>query len=327
MWGRTVALSVDAWGDVREERHSVRVAVIGATGVLGTSAVTALVSAGHDVVAMARTPEKALLLDALGVTPVVTGLSDHDGLVGLFADADAVCNLATRIPVGLAGVLPHAWRGNDRLRTEGVRRIVVAAREAGVRRLIQESVSFLYADQGDEWVTEDSPIDITRATEPASVAEAQVQEYLCDSRTGVVLRFGLVVGDDPMTRYLLRTAAQGRRIGLGDPEGWLHPLHTDDVGAAVVGALSAPSGVYNVGAEPVLRSEYVQAFAHEVGRDQVGFMSPFMSKLAGTRAEPLARSLRVSSDRFIATTGWSPMHAKFDATWFEGVDRTARAAR
>ncbi|MBA2463568.1 MAG: NAD(P)-dependent oxidoreductase [Nocardioidaceae bacterium] len=304
----------------------MKVAIIGATGVLGTSAVVALVAAGHDVVGLARTPEKAALLERHGASPVVTGLSDHDGLVGLFAEADAVCNFATSIPVGLSGVWPGAWRSNDRLRTEGVRRVVAAAREAGVRRIVQESVSFLYADHGDDWITEDSSLDITRATEPVSVAEAQVQDYLCDSRAGVVLRFGLVVGHDPMTRWQLRSALQGRPIGLGDPEGWLHPVHTDDLGTAVVAGLVAPSGVYNVGAEPVARSEYVQAYGHAVGRDDVGFISPMMSRLAGARAEPLARSLRVSSDHFTSTTGWTPNHAKFDATWFEDVDMTAAEA-
>ena len=168
----------------------MKVAVTGATGVIGTSAVSELVAAGHDVVGLARTQEKSDLLASLGATGRLGRLGDHDFLVELFSGADAVVNLATHVPVGLSGALPRAWRTNDLLRTEGVRRVVEAARDAGVRRIVQESVSFLYADQGDDWISEDSPLDITRATEPASVAEAQVQDYQCGSRTGVVLRFG-----------------------------------------------------------------------------------------------------------------------------------------
>ena len=52
------------------------------------------------------------------------------------------------------------------LRTTGVANVVEAARTAGVRRVVQESVSMLYADQGDEWITEQSPVDITPMTEP-----------------------------------------------------------------------------------------------------------------------------------------------------------------
>jgi nucleoside-diphosphate-sugar epimerase len=295
----------------------VKVAVTGATGVIGSSAVSALVAAGHDVVGLARTPEKADLLAGLGATPYVGSLADHELLVGMFTGADAVANLATHVPVGLAGAIPGAWRTNDRLRTEGVRRVVDAAREAGVRRIIQESVSQLYADQGDTWVAEGSPLGITRATEPASVAEAQVQGYTCDSRIGVVLRFGFIVGDDEMTSWQLRAAVQGRSVGLGDPEGWLHPVHTDDLGPAVVAALSAPSGVYNVGSEPVRRADYVQAYADAVGRRELSFLSPFMTRVAGSRAEPLARSLRVCTDHFTASTGWSPRRASFDAGWLE----------
>ncbi len=304
----------------------MRVAVTGATGVLGTSAVAALVAAGHDVLGLARTPEKVALLESRGASAVQASLADHEGLVALCQGADVVCNLATHIPVGLVGMWPGAWRTNDRLRTEGVRRIVAAAREAGVRRIVQESVSFLYADHGDTWITEGSALDITRATEPASVAEAQVQTYACDSRVGVVLRFGLVTGNDAMTRWQLRNAVQGRPIGLGDPDGWLHPVHMNDLGGAVLAAVDAPSGVYNVGARPVRRSDYVAAFAKAAGRERVGFVTPVLRRLAGNRVEPMARSLRVSSDHFTATTGWMPEHAAFDATWLEDVDLTSGAA-
>ena len=300
----------------------MKVAVTGATGVIGRAAVAELVRAGHEVVGLARTEEKADLLGSLGATPRLGRLGDHDFLVDLFSGSDAIVNLATNVPVGFAGALPGAWRTNDRLRTEGVARMVQAARAAGVRRIVQESVSFLYADQGDDWVTESSPLDITRATEPASVAEAQVQDYVCDSRVGVVLRFGFIVGDDQMTGWQLKAAHQGRSIGSGDPDGWLHPVHTDDLGSAVVAALSAPSGVYNVGAEPMRRADYVQAFADAVGRPGLSFMSPLMARLAGGRAEPLARSLRVCSDHFTASTGWTPSRRRMDASWLQHLPAT-----
>ena len=58
---------------------------------------------------------------------------------------------------GTARCCPGAWRRHDRLRTDGVANVVEAARRAGVRRVVQESVSFLYADQGDDWITEQQP--------------------------------------------------------------------------------------------------------------------------------------------------------------------------
>ncbi|HEX6514850.1 MAG TPA: NAD(P)-dependent oxidoreductase [Nocardioidaceae bacterium] len=303
----------------------MKVAVIGATGVIGRAAVPALSAAGHDVVALARTPEKALLLRGLGCTPVQATLADRAGLVDLFGGCDVVCNFATHVPVGYSAAWRRSWRENDWLRTEGVRTLVTAAREAGVRRFVQESVSFLYADRGDEWITEDSPLDINPATEPASVGESHVQEFQCGSRYGVVLRFGTIVGNDDMTRWMLRAAAHGRAIGLGSPDGWVHPVHTDDIGPAVVAAVGAPSGVYNVGAEPVRRADLVQGFAEATGRDRASFLGPVLLRLAGPRVEPLTRSLRVSSEHFTALTGWMPRRAGFDASWFDVIDPRPKA--
>ncbi len=265
----------------------MRVAVTGATGVIGSSVVPHLVAAGHVVVGLARTPEKARLLEELGAIASRTSLLDHDALVVMFEGADAVCNFATHIPVGLGALRRGAWRVNDRLRTDGVRRVVQAAKDAGVRRVLQESVSFLYADQGDEWITEESPVEITPATEPASVGESHVQDYTCGSRVGVVLRFGTIIGDDPMTRFQLRSLRHGHPIGLGSPQGWAHVVHADDLGPAVIAALSAPSGVYNVGAEPVRRFEMVAGFSAFAGRESIDFMGPFLRRVGGVRLEPL----------------------------------------
>lgn len=310
---------VTIWFGDGKKRKALKVAVTGATGVLGTAAVRSLVAAGHEVIGVARTSGKAAAVRRLGATPAQVGLSDHAGMVQLFEGCDAVCSLATHIPVGLAAVRPGAWRENDRLRTEGVRRVVDAALEARVRRFVQESVSFLYADNGDEWITEQSPVAITRATEPASVAESHIQAYQSGPRSGVVLRFGMIVGDDQLTRRFLRSAQHGRAVGFGSPDGWAHLVHTDDIGRAVLAAVTAPSGVYNVGAEPVRRRELVDGVAVAAGRRSASFMRPVARRLAGARFEPLTRSLRVSSEHFTATTGWTPRRAFFDPSWFDVV--------
>lgn len=297
----------------------MRIAVVGATGVIGRAVVPALVNGGHDVVGLARTPEKARLLESLGAMARTTSLLDQAGLVSMFTGADVVCNVATHVPVGLAAARPGAWRAHDRLRSDGVRRVVVAARAAGVRRVVQESVSFLYADHGDDWVTEQSPLAITRATEPASVGELTVQDYACGSRAGVVLRLGTIVGDDGLTRFQLRSAQQGHPVGVGRPDGWAHVVHTDDLGSAVLAALRVPSGVYNVGAQPVRRADLVSGFATAAGRDRVDFVGPVLRRLGGVRLEPLTRSLRVSSRLFHEASGWQPSRSAFDASWFSAA--------
>lgn len=305
----------------------MKVAVVGATGVVGSATVRALIAAGHDVFALARTHDKGELLESWGATAVPADIYDRASLVAMFEGCDVVVNAATRIPVGLRALRSSAWRENDRLRTEGARTVAEAARAAHVRRMVQESVSLVYADQGETWIDEHSPLDINGATEPSCVAESVAQDFQSDLRQGVVLRFGTIVGDDPMTRFYLEAARRGRAIGLGSPDGWVHPIHTDDVGTAVVAALGAPSGVYNVGAAPVRRRELVQGYADAVGRRSLAFAGPLLRRVSGARTEPVTRSLRVTSEHFRSSTGWTPRRDAFDVSWLEGTRMETRAAR
>lgn len=294
----------------------MKVFVTGATGVLGRSAVAALLEEGHEVSGIARDEQKAQSLEALGASAVrQVSLPDQDTLTSALSGFDAVCNLVTHIPVGMAAIRPGAWKSNDRLRSKGSSVVAQAARDAGVRTLVQESVSFMYADGADAWITEESTLAVTRATDPAAVAEDNASRFDSASRTTVILRFGLLVGQDPTTRWLLNRARAGRPIILGDPGAWAHLVHPYDAGTAVAAALAAPGGVYNVGADPVHRSDMNQVFAGAVGRENLRHVSRLMVRLGGERVAPMTRSHRVSSAKLHETTGWKPVHHAFDSSW------------
>jgi nucleoside-diphosphate-sugar epimerase len=300
----------------------VRVFVTGATGALGRSAIKALTADGHDVTGLARSPEKAAVIRALGADVRYAQLFDPEQMSDAMQGFDAVCNLVTHVPVGRTGMRRSAWRVSDRLREEGSRVVAAAAKGAGVRRLVQESVSLLYADGGDEWLSEDSPLCVTSAVEPSAVAEANAAGFESASHTYVILRFGQLVGDDKMTRWRLTQARLGRAVGLGEPHGWVHVVHPDDAGIAVAAALTTPGGVYNVGAEPARRDELVRVFGEVVGQPDIGFMPRLAVRVAGERLEPLTRSHRVSSDKLHEATGWKPVHHVLDPSWLSEVART-----
>jgi nucleoside-diphosphate-sugar epimerase len=301
-------------------RTRVKVFVTGATGVMGRSVVGALLPAGHEVGGLARSDHKAAILSAMGVRPGTASLFDVPALTRVFDGYEAVVNLATHVPVGYTAMRPGAWRANDRIRSEGSKAVAEAATAAGVQTLVQESVSVIYSDGADEWLDETSPVCVTRATEPVAVAETNAQNFANTWRRTAVLRFGNLVGDDDFTRWRLARTSAGQPIGLGDPEGWAHVLHTDDVGSAVLAALTAKSGVYNVGAEPVRRGELADVFARAVGRERSGFVPKVVVRLAGERLEPLTRSQRVTSARLTEQTGWKPVHGFFGASWLVGVN-------
>lgn len=298
----------------------MKIFLTGASGVMGTSAARAMVQAGHDVAGLARSESKAAALAELGVTPVVACLFEPGELAAAFTGYDVVCNLATHVPVGLGALMrPTTWRANDRIRTEGSRAVADAAGEAGVRRLIQESTSLVYADGGDEWIDEQSPLTVTRATEPAAVAETNAMAFAGPGRDAVVLRLGGIMGDDPLTRWRFARARSGQPVGIGDPLGWAHVIHQDDIGTAVVSALSAPGGVYNVGADPVRRQDLNRGFFHAAGQDRASYLPRAVVRLAGYRLEPVTRSHRISSRLFREAAGWQPRHRVFDETWLSAV--------
>jgi len=228
-----------------------------------------------------------------------------------------VANLATKVPVGMAALRPGSLKEVDRIRLVGSKVVADAANDAGVGRIVQQSLSFIYADTGDEWIDEHSPIDVTGATEPVVVAEDRMARFASSGGTAVSLRFGLVTGNDRNTAWLFHRARAGKPIGMGAEQSWMHVVHTDDVGTAVVHALTAPGGIYNVGAEPVQRRDFVDTIAQAAGKKQGHFLPPWIVRLGADKLEILTRSQRVSSQRFSDRTGWHPSYPKLTPDWFD----------
>jgi nucleoside-diphosphate-sugar epimerase len=289
----------------------MKVFIAGATGVLGRRAVAEFVGAGFDVTAIARAAPKQALVRGLGATPVEVGLFDRDGLARAVAGHDVVCNLATAIPTGEGAADLAAWEENNRIRTEGARNLVDAALAGGAQRYVQESIALLYADGGDDELDEDSPLAPTWTTETARRAEAEAARFAAEARAGVALRFATFYGPDSAhTIEAIHAAAAGIGAELGPADAFRSSITTDDAGAAVVAALRAPSGVYNVADDRALRrSEYLDALARVLGSGPLA-LPPTPALPA--EFEMLARSQRVSNRRFAAVTGWSP---RFPSAW------------
>lgn len=301
----------------------MQVFVTGGNGVMGRSAIRALREAGHGIVALVRSPDAAELVEDLGARAVQGNVHDGASLAAGMRGCDAVANLATRIPIGRGALRPGSLKAVDRIRLFGSRTVGDAAQQAGVGRLIQQSLSFIYADAGESWIDERSAIDVTGSTEPLVVAEEHAASFGASGGDAVNLRFGLVTGDDRNTQWLMRRASHGRSVGLGASGSWMHVVHTDDVGTAVVAALTVPPGTYNVGAEPVRRQEYADAIAAAVGRREGHFLPEWVVRAGGHKLELLVRSQRVSSQRFIDAAGWSPMHPTLTTEWLDGLIRHA----
>jgi nucleoside-diphosphate-sugar epimerase len=123
-------------------------------------------------------------------------------------------------------------------------------------------------------------------------------------RFAVVLRLGLVYGDEPTTLWQLERVRKGKPAVMGAPEGYLSPITVQDAAHAVLASLAAPSGIYNVSGPPLTRAEWAAALGAAAGVGEARFFSPLQQRLMGRRVEPFLRSQRISSDAFHNATGW-----------------------
>jgi nucleoside-diphosphate-sugar epimerase len=152
----------------------VRIFVAGATGVIGVKLVPLLVAEGHEVAGMTRTPAKLDALRAQGAVAVLCDVFDAAGLersVVEFAPA-AVIHQLTDLPDQLEQIPDYAGR-NNRIRTEGTRNLLAAARAAGAERFLAQSIAW---------------------TPPAGGEAVREHERLVLEAGGVVIRYGTFYG-------------------------------------------------------------------------------------------------------------------------------------
>ncbi|MDR1640563.1 MAG: NAD-dependent epimerase/dehydratase family protein, partial [Clostridiales bacterium] len=72
----------------------MRVLVTGGTGFIGSAVVKDLISAGHEVIGLARTNASAERLKSFGATPCEGSLEDVDGLKDMAKSAESVIHMA-----------------------------------------------------------------------------------------------------------------------------------------------------------------------------------------------------------------------------------------
>ncbi len=120
-----------------------RVFLAGASGVIGRRLVPRLVGAGHVVGGMTRSPGKADLIARLGAEPVVCDVFDREALTKAVRDfaPDVIINELTDLPDDASDLGAHAEL-NARIRSEGNRNLIEAARSSGSPRILAQSVAW-----------------------------------------------------------------------------------------------------------------------------------------------------------------------------------------
>jgi nucleoside-diphosphate-sugar epimerase len=310
----------------------VRIFVAGGTGVIGGPLVAALVNAGHAVTVYTRKSERVHALGVPGVAAAEGDAFDTDRLRSAVRDArpEVVINQLTNLSPSANPVA--ARRGFDitsRLRREVSGALVDAARAAGARRVIAQSISFAYKPgpglrvEGDPlWTDAGGQIGLLTASvaalESATLGDADVE--------GVVLRYGSFYG--PGTYFapdgLYAALLAKRRLPLPGKGGGLFGfLHIQDAAAATVAALDAPVGVYNVVDDvPGPASEWMPMVAELLGAGPPRHVPKVLARLGAGAflAYLLCDQPAVSNHRAKTELGWSPTYPD----WHVGLPAAVR---
>jgi NAD dependent epimerase/dehydratase family enzyme len=314
-----------------------KVAVTGASGLIGSALVAALHERGDGVVRLVRRPVRGD--DEVRWDPASRHL-DPVALDGV----DAVVHLSG------AGVGDHRWtpaykREILTSRTDSTHAVATAVAATGrAVRLVSGSAVGVYGDRGEEPLTEDSPpgegflADVVQAWEAAAQPAVDAGAPVAFARTGLVMA---PLGDSP--GHLLKLDRSGipvstaggaagplvrlARLGLAGPLGsgrqfWPWITLADEVGA-LLHLLDHPelTGPVNlVGPRPAHQREVATALAGALGRPAVLPVPGFAVRaVLGEFAGDILGSQRVVGD-VLVRSGYAYEHADLDtaARWVAG---------
>jgi uncharacterized protein (TIGR01777 family) len=245
----------------------MRVAVTGATGLIGRHLTRALLDGGHAVVLLSRSVGEVHGVRTVAWNPV------HDDFPADAREVDCVVNLAG------ASVADGRWT-RDRQRIIRESRVGTTARivdamvgGAGPRVLVSGSATGYYGDRGDELLPEAVASGTGFLSETAMAWEAAALRASGDGVRVSISRTGMVFAEDggvvPRLAKLTRTGMAGPIAGGRQ---WVPWVDIDDVVGMLVTALEDErwEGPFNnVAPEPMRQADVAKAFGRALGRPAV----------------------------------------------------------
>lgn len=304
----------------------MRVFLAGASGAIGGPLLARLLAGGHEVVALARSQERASALREAGAEPAVADALDAGALRTAIVGArpDVVVNQLTALP---ARIRPRHYAADlaatTALRMNAYPVVARAAAEAGARRVISQSVSFMVEPSGP-WVLDESA-PLAQDPPPSTRAAVESMRVLEDATLstpgieGVVLRYGFFYGAGQLAPggSMAEDVRRRRLPVVGSGEGRFSFIHVDDAAAATVLALDRGlPGIYNVtDDEPAPQREWVPGLARIMGAKAPRHVPLWLAKLAaGPMALAPVGMRGASNAKAREQLGWAPARP----TWREG---------
>jgi nucleoside-diphosphate-sugar epimerase len=249
---------------------TMRVFVAGGTGVVGRPLVEALVGHGHDVTVSGRRRESFPLGERLGARAVLMDGLDEIEVGQAIADAkpDVIVNLMTALSAPARDYA--SWLAvTNRLRIDGTRFLMRAAQDAGCRRVVAQSASFM-TNPGVGPTDESAPLYVDAPGPVGDHIRANIEAEKLVLETpgieGVVLRYGFLYGEDTAIGPGgdIATAVKAGDLPIvGDGAGRYPFIHVGDAAAVSLQAIDRGGpGVYNiVDDEPAAQADWLPYLA------------------------------------------------------------------
>ncbi len=243
----------------------MKIAIVGATGFVGSRLVEQLQTQGHQVKILTRNPGLAISrfpqAEVIGYTPLQSGEWQKS-----ISGCDAVVNLAGE-PIAEKRWTPSQKQTILDSRNLGTQKIVEAISQADVKPqvLINASAIGYYGTSETAKFDETSAAGKDFLAEVCTAWETAAQAVTASGTRLVILRMGIVLGENggALGKMLAPFSAfVGGPIGSGKQ--WFSWIHRDDVVKLIITAItdSQMQGVYNATApNPVT----MQDFAHTLG--------------------------------------------------------------
>lgn len=297
----------------------MRVFVAGATGAVGRPLVRRLVESGHTVTGMTRDEGRAEELRRLGADAAVCDVFDPSSLEEAVSGSrpEVVIHQLTALPKDMKiSRWSDPYPATNRVRTEGTRNLLAAARRAGAGRFVAQSIAFLYDPEGDQVKDEDAAVmsNPPKPFDSAIAADLDGERQVTGAADleGLVLRFGFFYG--PETYYapdgtMARMARKRQLPIVGDGTGMASFIHVEDAaGATIAASERGPSGVYNVvDDEPAENREWIPVFCEAIGAPKPRRVPTWLARLvAGPFAVEMSRLRGASNAKAKRELGWAP---------------------
>lgn len=270
----------------------MRIAVTGASGLIGSALLPELRAAGHDVLTLVR---RAPQTGGEVVWDPEAGTIDDAGLAGIDAIVHlAGFNLGTRWTAARKQLILESRVTGTKLLAETAARL--SPRPAV---LVCASAIGFYGERGDDVLTETAPRGAGFLAEVVEAWETAAEPARNAGIRVVNLRQGLVLSRDGGALAQLLTPF---RLGLGGPVGsgrqWWSWVTMGDVVRAYLHALESPvAGPINVTApEPARNRDFVKALGHALHRPA---FAPFPAFAVNAVLGEMGRELLLTSQRIV----------------------------